>query len=155
MRPLLPCIAAGLVACGVPTSGQTPRGTNRIALTNLNRVKVATAGGKPTAVTPDMQEIGQGTEALEKALAARRAEGFGGDWKPITQFAQVALLRRWAETGSRAEPKDVTVPERRLRALCEQVFTRSAMSAGDLFDGLQKVDDGIRWAADDADRAEA
>ena len=45
MRPLLPWITAGLVACGVPVWGQTPRGTNRIALTNLNRVKAVAADG--------------------------------------------------------------------------------------------------------------
>ena len=155
MRPLLPWIAAGLVAGGASASGQTLRGTNRIALTNLNRAKVVSADGKISVATPDTQEIRQATEALEKALAARRAEGFGGDWKPVTQFAQTTLLRRWAVTGPEAGPKDVTLPERRLRALCEQVFTRSAMAAGDLYDALQKVDDWIRWSAEDADRAEA
>lgn len=155
MRPLLPWITAGLVACGVPVWGQTPRGTNRIAFTNLNRVKVVSADGKIAVATPDTQEIRQATEALDKALAARRAEGFGGNWKPITEFAQAALLRRWAVTGPDAEPKDVTVPERRLRAKCEEVFTRSAMAASDLYDALQNVDDWIRWSSDDADRAEA
>ena len=155
MRPLLPWITAGLVACGVPVWGQTPRGTNRIALTNLNRVKAVAADGKISVATPDTQEIRRATEALDKALAARRAEGFGGNWKPITEFAQTALLRRWAVTGPDAEPKDVTVPERRLRAKCEEVFTRSAMAASDLYDALQKEDDWLRWAADDSERAEA
>ena len=155
MRPLLPWIAAGLVAGGVSASGQTLRGTNRIALTNLNRAKVVSADGKISVATTDTQEIRQATEALEKALAARRAEGYGGNWKPVTEFAGTALLRRWAVTGPEAEPKDVTLPERHLRSLCEQVFTRSAVAAGDLYDALLKADEWIRWAADHVDRAEA